>query len=251
MAKERVLVTGMSGLIGGLVRKELESDYELSALNRSDVPGVPTTQASVSDLDGIRPAFDGIDKVVHLAAIAHGHPGWDELLKFNVIGTYNVFEAAQQAGVKRIVSASSGAAISGCEREEPYAALASGRFDDVPGTWDMITHRSLTRPSGLYGCTKVWGEALARYFTDTTEMSILSLRIGAVTHENRPTSTRHVPVWCSHRDIARMVKHALEAPEEVKFDIFFVISNNRWGYRDMAHAKEVLGFEPEDSADDF
>ena len=98
----KVLVTGMSGLIGKAVRKELESDYELSALNRSAVEGVACVRADISDMDAIRAAFEGIDQVVHLAAIAHGGPDWDQLLSFNVIGTYNVFEAARQAGVRRV-----------------------------------------------------------------------------------------------------------------------------------------------------
>ena len=74
----KVLVTGMSGLIGKAVRKELEGDYELSALNRSAVEGVECVRADISDMDAIRPAFEGIDQVVHLAAIAHGSPDWNQ-----------------------------------------------------------------------------------------------------------------------------------------------------------------------------
>jgi len=63
-----VLVTGMSGLIGGAVRKHLAGRYELRALNRRAVEGVPCHQADVADLDAIQPAFDGVHAVVHLAA---------------------------------------------------------------------------------------------------------------------------------------------------------------------------------------
>ena len=70
MALKKVLVTGMSGLIGGLVRERLEGKYMLSALNRRPVPGVECHQADIADLDAIRPAFEGIDVVVHLAAMA-------------------------------------------------------------------------------------------------------------------------------------------------------------------------------------
>jgi nucleoside-diphosphate-sugar epimerase len=114
----------------------------------------------------------------------------------------------------------------------------------------MITHETPVRPSGIYGSTKVWGEALARHFTDTTAMSIICLRIGAVNREDRPTSPRHFSIWCSQADIAQMVERCLIAPVEVKFDIFFVVSNNKWSYRDLTHAREVVGYEPQAVAED-
>jgi nucleoside-diphosphate-sugar epimerase len=246
----KILVTGMSGLIGKAIRKELEGDYELRALNRSPVEGVECVQADISDFDAIRPAFDGIDQVVHMAAIAHGSPEWDDLLPFNVIGTYNVFEAARQAGVSRVIAASSGATISGYESVEPYKALGEGRYDDVD-QWDDLTHESPLHPKGIYGCTKVWAEALARHYSDSANMSMICLRIGAVNAEDKPLETRQKSVWCSQGDVARMVRSCIEAPDGVKCDTFFVVSNNKYSYRDMKHPKEVLGFEPQDSADDF
>ena len=244
----KVLITGMSGLIGKALRSELESDYELRALNRSAIDGVDCVQADISDLDAIRSAFEGIDQVVHMAAIAHGGPQWDQLLQFNVIGTYNVFEAARQAGVKRVIYASSGATISGYERNEPYKSLSEGRPEEA-GKWKMVTHESPVHPSGIYGCTKVWSEALARHYADTSGMSMIGLRIGVVNAEDRPRQPRQVPIWCSQRDVARMVRHCIEAPDDLNYDIFFVVSNNKHSYRDMSHAKDVLGFEPMDSSD--
>ena len=91
-----------------LFASNLRGKYTLSALNRRDVPGVECHQADIADLEAIRPAFDGVDVVVHLAAIARGNATWEEVLNHNVIGTYNVFEASRRAGVKRIISASSG-----------------------------------------------------------------------------------------------------------------------------------------------
>src|SRR5690554_2122318 len=128
--QKRVLVTGMSGLIGGAVRRQLEGEYALRALNRSKVEGVETVQADIGDLEAILPAFEDVDTVVHLAAHVGGD--WEKLLHANVVGTRNIFEAARHSGVKRVVYASSGATISGWEREEPYKALAEGRYEDVP-----------------------------------------------------------------------------------------------------------------------
>lgn len=250
MPRKRVLVTGMSGLIGGVVRRELGAKYELSALNRRPVPGLPCHQADIADLEAIRPAFEGQDVVVHLAAVARADATWEEVHRCNVLGTYNVFEAARQAGVQRVIFASSGAAISGWERDEPYCALAEGRYGDVPETWEMITHRTPLRPSGLYGCSKIWGEALARHFSDTSHLSILCLRIGAVNAADRPLETRQYAVWCSHRDVAQMIALCIEAPPALRYDIFYVASKNQWGYRDLSHGRAVLGFEPQDAAEE-
>lgn len=243
----KILVTGMSGLIGEVVRKQLEEKHELSALNRSDVPGVSTHRASIDDLEAIQPAFEGQDQVVHLAAHA-GETEWETLLHANVIGTYNVFEAARRAGVKRIVFASSGSTVAGWEQEEPYRSLVTGSYEDAPPSWPMIDHNEI-RPNGIYASSKVWGEALARHYAEAYGISILCLRIGLVNREDRPTSPRQYSVWCSQRDIGRMVELCIEAPEELRYDVFYVLSNNRWSYRDLAHASAVLGFKPEDEAE--
>jgi nucleoside-diphosphate-sugar epimerase len=249
MARRTVLVTGMSGLIGGVVRKQLEGAYELRGLNRSPIAGVKIHQADIADLDAIRPAFEGVDTVVHLAAVARGDAPWDEIHRTNVVGTYNVFEAARAAGVKRVIFASSGATVSGYERESPYAEIATGRHDGLT-TWPKLTHESPVRPTGLYGASKVWGEALARHYADGRGLSAICLRIGHVTRDDRPHEPRDFSVWLSQRDIAQMVQRSIEAPAPVRFDIFFVVSDNRWSYRDLEHPREVVGFAPLDRAED-
>ena len=250
MTRKHVLITGMSGLIGEVVRRQLESACILRALNRRDVPGVACHCADIADFEAIRPAFDGIEVVVHLAAIAHGDASWEDTLHHNVIGTYNVFEAARQAGVKRIVYASSGAVISGWEQEMPYQALVEGRYDDVPDAWERVTHETPIRPIGLYGCSKVWGESLARHFSDAHGLSVICLRIGRVIHEDRPLEPRSFSVFCSQQDIAQMVERCVDAPGYLKFDIFYAVSDNRWGYRDIEHARRIVGYVPQDSAED-
>ena len=251
MAGKKVLITGMSGLIGSALRKRLESRYELSALNRGPVAGVPCHRADISDLEAILPAFEGRDMVVHLAAIAKVDATIEEVMTHNIVGTYNVFEASRRAGVKRVVFASSGATVANIERDMPYKALVSGEAGQEPAEWDMLTHESPVRPRGLYGCSKVWGEALARHFVDTFGMSIICLRIGAVPAADRPTQPRMFSAWCSQRDVVDLLERCMEAPESLKFDIFFGVSNNRLSYRDMAHPRQVLGFSAQDSADDY
>lgn len=248
---ERILVTGMSGLIGGAVRQRLEGRYSLTALNRSLVPGVPTVQADIADFDSIRPAFENQHTVVHLAASARGRDPWERVRDPNLIGVYNVFEAARQAGVSRVIYASSGSTISGWEQVQPYRALVNGDYDSVQHPWPMITHETPVRPTGVYGATKVWGEALAWHFTDSSDLSILCLRIGLVNAENRPTDSRQFSVWCSQRDISQMVERCIEAPPGLRYDIFYALSRNKWSYRDISHAREVVGFHPLDEAEAF
>ena len=247
---KRVLITGMSGLIGGLLKEHLAESgaYELTALNRRPVEGVRTVQADIADLDAIRPAFDGQDVVVHLAAYLGSHD-WEEQHAGNVLGTYNVFEAARQAGVGRVIFASSGNAIRGFERVPPYSHIAAGEYDKVPSDFRRLTHEDV-RPEALYGAAKVWGEALARHFSDDYDMSMICVRIGSVTTIDRPRTVRENAIYLSHRDIATHLRACIDAPDSLRFDIFFAVSNNRWNYRDLSHTREVLGWEPEDTADD-
>jgi nucleoside-diphosphate-sugar epimerase len=244
-----VLITGMSGLIGGVAGERL-AEHRLSALNRSRVAGVPTTQADIADLHAIRPAFEGQDVVLHLAAKAGENFTWDELLQTNIVGTRNVLQAAKDAGCKRVVFASSGATVSGWELEEPYKALVEGRYHDAPTEWPMIRHDMATRPTGVYGGTKVWGEALARHVADTSALSVLCLRIGYVNAADRPRRPRDFAVWCSQRDIAEAIACCVAAPQSLHFDIVFATSRNRWGYRDLDHARQAVGFAPQDAAED-
>ena len=251
LTMRKVLITGMSGLIGGAVRKQLEGKYELSALNRRRLEGVECYQADISELDAILPAFEEKDVVVHLAASWRGDPPWEDHLRYNVIGTFNVFEASRRAGVKRIIYASSGATVSGWERVFPYNAIVEGRYYEVPPNWKKLTHLSPTHPTGIYGCTKIWGEALARHYSDAYSISAICLRIGAVNLEDRPLQPRQFSIWCSQRDVASMVEKCIEAPESLKFDVFYVVSRNKWNYRDLEHARDVVGFEPQDTAERY
>jgi nucleoside-diphosphate-sugar epimerase len=250
MAPRRVLVTGMSGLIGGALRRHLDGKYELTALNRRPIPGVKCHQGDIADLDSIAPAFAGVDTVVHLAARTGESEVFDEILHANVIGTYNVFEAARRAAVARVVYASSGATVSAWERESPYRELVAGRYDEAK-SWKTMTHEMPLRPAGLYGASKIWGEAIARHYADVHGLSAICVRIGRVLAGDRPTSPREFSVFCSQRDVVRMLELCIAAPPTLTFDVFYAVSDNRWGYRDLQHARQVLGFEPMDRAEDY
>jgi hypothetical protein len=82
-------------------------------------------------------------------------------------------------------------------------------------------------------------------------MSCICLRIGWVVAEDRPPIPRAIPEWCSQRDIAQLVRLCVDAPETLRYDVFYGLSNNRYGWVDISHAREVLGYSPQDRAEDF
>ena len=165
-SKPKVLVTGASGLIGGLVLQHLLDKYQFSALNRRPVEGVPCLQADIADLDAILPAFEGIDMVLHLSAYTEDVNAWEGTRSVNIDGTYNVYEASRRNGVKRIVFASTGSTMLSYEHDFPYGVLAAGEYDKVPKVWPLIDYTMPARPDSLYGVSKIFGETLGRYYSD-------------------------------------------------------------------------------------
>ncbi len=243
----KILITGMSGLIGGALRADLQQDHDLTAFNRSAVEGVRTVQADLTDYHALADAVKHQDVVVHLAAKAGENYTWEELRDTNVEGTRHVFEAAVQAGVKRVVFASSGATVAGFERDEPYRSLVTEA--QVPASWPLITVDTPPRPAGIYGSTKVWGEALARHYADVSKTQFICVRIGYVNAEDQPNSARARSVWCSQRDVVNALRRAALEPLAQPYSVFFAGSANTRNYRDLEHGRALLGFVPADGAD--
>ena len=244
----KVLVTGMSGLIGGVAGRELsQRGYAVSALNRQDVPGYPTTRASITEPDAIRPAFEGVDCVVHMAAYLG--PSDASQLSVNIEGTFNVYEAAKNAGVKRFVFGSSGATQMRYEVDEPFVSMVEARYDDIPEPKPRVYHSSPPRPGNMYGVAKLAGEAMGRYYSESHGMSVICIRLGRVTTENEPDSPRNAAVYLSHRDAAQIVWRCVEAPADVRYGIVYGVSDNRTRFRDLEHTNALVGYVPEDGAE--
>ena len=220
----RVLISGMSGLIGGALGKALESEHELTAFNRSEVEGVRTIRADLADFDALSAAVEGQDVVIHLAAKAGENYTWEELRDTNIEGTRHIFEAAVRAKVPRVVFASSGATVAGHEQDEPYRSLVSDA--ESPADWPLITVDMPVRPAGIYGSTKVWGEALARQYADRSNTRFICVRIGYVNEEDQPTNARTRSVWCSQRDVVDALRRAAFEPLTAAYNVFFAGSAN-------------------------
>ncbi len=164
-----------------------------------------------------------------------------------------MFEASRINGVKRIIFTSSGAVTLGPQyRLSPYMEIAAGEYDKVSETWEMLDHRSAYWPYNLYGVTKAFGEVLGRLYASEHGLSVICLRIGALLKgSNRPELTSHMGGYLSFDDCVQMIDLCLSAPDSLRYDIFNVVSNNKWAVRDNSHAREVLGYAPKDSSDGY
>ena len=199
-----------------------------------------THRADIFDFEAIRTAFEDQDVVLHLAAKPGENYTWEELLDTNVEDARHVFRAAFEAGVQRVVFASSGATIAGWEQDEPCRSLVVGKYEDLPDAWPIITVDMPSRPRCICGSTKVRGEALADHCGATTGVSFVTIWIGFVNLENRPTNARQRSVWCSQRDVVNAIEASVNGPLSLKDETFFANSANGYSYRDLRHGANRL-----------
>jgi uronate dehydrogenase len=222
-----VLVTGAAGRIGATLRERLPAlGWTVHPFDR--VPVDDASAGEVTDSADLDAALDGVSAIVHLAAIATEAP-WPQLRDTNIEGTVQVFEAARRAGVRRLVYASS------CH--------AAGFTPD--GTPDHpLPATTPPRPDTLYGVSKVFGEALGRYYADRYGLQVACLRIG--TFAPRPPDRRALADWLSPGDCARLVDACLRAPRLDYAVVWGISANTRRAWSlDEARA---LGYRPEDDA---
>ena len=232
----RILLTGAAGRIGSFLTRHLRGRYEFVLTDLeplTELHGYPFTQADIADLDALRELCRGVDTVVHLAADPSTEATWESLLPRNIVGVYNVFQAAREATCRRVIFASSINAVAGYP-------------DDV-----QVNTTMPVRPPNLYGATKAWGEAVARYYADQHGLSAICLRFGWVLprdSEHIRPDAKMLDMVLTYEDLARLVVASIEAPPEFRFGIFHGVSNNRWKRLDISDARAVLGYAPEDDA---
>ncbi|MCC7422855.1 MAG: NAD(P)-dependent oxidoreductase [Planctomycetaceae bacterium] len=253
MTRRKVLITGASGLIGGLAIRHLAEKYEFSGLSRRPVAGIPHLSADITDAAGIRPAFEGVHTVLHLAAAngADQWQRWEPTMAITIQGTLNVYEAAREAGVQRVIFFSSGCCQLAYEWDPslPYGTLANGPDDQIPESWPMVDLDWPVRPDSPYAVGKLFGENLGRFYSDKYGISTIVIRLGAVLKEDRPLVRRHFPGFLSQADCVQLLDKCLSAPDSLKFDIFNAISDNRFRWRETRHTRDVLGWQPTGSAE--
>ena len=250
----KVLVTGSSGLIGSVLINGLSDTFEFSGLDyrKSDrANDIPTLVTNGSDLDAIMAAFDGVDAVIHLAATTSLDTLWPDVLKNDISMTHNVYEAARQQRVKRVVFASSNHAVGNFEMDEPYNRIRIGDYEGLTtGGFKRVDNTVPVRPDSDYGVSKVFGEATGRYYHEHFGLEVACLRIGTVNRQDSPVgSARSFATWLSHRDLSQLVRQCLTQP--LGFEIFYGVSDNTWCFWDIDYAKKVIGYSPIDNAEDY
>lgn len=205
--------------------------------------GVETTIADIRDVEALKPAFLGVDVLVHFSAYM-GDDGIRQI-HVNIRGPYNLFEAAVRAGVRRVVFISSGATQEAYEREKPFLALCEARLGDVAEPRPMLTHLDPVRQARMYGAAKACVEVIGRMYAEATDLAVICLRLGRVTPENRPATSRDAAVYLSHRDVIQLVEKAVAAPDDLKFGVHYGVSNNAARFRDLTPALDDLGYAPQ------
>lgn len=240
---QKLLITGSSGLIGGILWKGLSDSFELYGLDlHVDSEKANTFQADTTRANQVESVLDRIPSlasIVHLAGDPRVDADWESALNINIGGTQNVYAAAQRHGVKRVVFASSNHATGAYEGFPPSLHT---KKDVQP-----ITTRDPIRPDGFYGVSKVEGEAIARMYFELYGLASVCLRIGSVIKDDNPTrDPRMQSTWLSHQDLVQLVRCSLMA--DVGFGIYYGVSNNRKRFWDISDARRDLGYEPRDDA---
>ncbi len=228
----RILVTGAAGAIGRVVVTGLvERGHAVVALDRSHVPrtaGVEPVVGDVLDPGSIRSAVTRVDAVVHLAAIPR-ETTLSMALETHVRTTAAVLDAMVDAGVTRLVYASSNHAVGSTPR--------------VP----LLTTEVRPRPDTYYGVGKVAAEALCSMYADHHGIDTVACRIGSFLA--RPVTPRHLSTWLSHDDAVRMVDAACRADLDGFTALYGISANTRaWWDLGPGHA---LGYHPEDDAETY
>lgn len=228
----RLLLTGATGALGSSLRPNLAGLCQVLRVADMVDPGPAAAHeeamvAQLQDRQAVFAATEGVDAIVHFGGVMA--ESWPALLDANVIGLYNLYEAARLRGISRVVQASSNHAT-GFHRSE-----------------DVIGGDCAHRPDSLYGLTKCFGEDIARLYFDRYGIETACLRIGSAFPE--PKDLRMLATWISYADLFRLVRACLTAPA-VGHTVIYGVSDNSASWWDNSGAAHI-GYAPQDSADHF
>jgi nucleoside-diphosphate-sugar epimerase len=222
----RVLVTGAGGNLGRVVVPALVAAGHHPVL--FDFRRLETDQefleGDVRDADAVARAVDGVDAVVHAAALHGVHLGsWsaEDFWSINVTGTFHVYQAARAAGVGHVVLGSS--------------MVVYGDVGGGSDPWQVVTEESPLRPTNLYGLTKVVSEDIARYHAGAGAIRTVSLRLGMFVPETfERYGFRLLFGGVDDRDVAQAVLRALDHQPEGGFDAVNIMADSGLDADDVA-----------------
>ena len=232
-AFHRLLLTGAAGGLGRELRRRLRAHCDV--LRLSDVaalgeagPREELRPADLADADAVLALLEGVDAVVHMGGVSTEQP-WEAILPANIVGAYNLYEAARRQGVRRVVFASSNH-VTGFYRQD-----------------EVIPAGAPAKPDGLYGLSKAFGEDLAQLYFDRHGIETVSLRIGS--SFAAPRDRRMLHTWMSFDDMERLVLASLTA-QTVGHSIVCGVSANPQVWWDNTPAAHI-GYVPRDSSAPF
>ncbi len=268
MAKKRVLITGAAGYVANRMLPAFHERYDLTLLDASVEPSPDRAHSTAGPVDGVQVAdlldpdrskyahhFEGIDAVVHLAYIRRRGDPIDqyESQRENVDMAYNVFRAAYDAGVERVVAASSNHAANWYE-----PALLQ------PRKMESLDPYDLPLSYNFYGWSKATYEHLGFLFASGTfgrKMGMVLVRIGSPGElevdrysDSETGLKRSLGSYLSQRDQLQLFIKAIETENienehGVPWHVVYGISNNTRAYWSLVNARRVLGYRPEDDAE--
>lgn len=234
--RRSVLVTGAAGRIGAYFAEHAPEKYDLRLMVHHEEKADAilsfgqVVRGDLGNLEELKKLCEGIDTVLHLAANPSGEAVWADILKDNIVGTYNAFVAAKVAGCRRVIYASSIHAVSGYDADVQVK------------TTDPVN------PGDIYGVSKCFGEALGRYMAEKEGLSVIALRIGAFQPREvgeQESSVALMDAFVSRRDLHQLIERCIDV-ENLQFAIFNGLSNNRFKRLDISDARQLVGYEPQD-----
>jgi NAD+ dependent glucose-6-phosphate dehydrogenase len=178
-------------------------------------------------LEELVEASRGAEVIVHLAGDPRPNAPWDDVLQHNIVGTYNVFEAARRSNVRRVIFASRAGFLAA------YPATTLRTTDLIP------------RPENLYSVGKIFGEFLGQYYAYSHGLEVIAVRVGNFSRDRREAEYPH---HLSHRDAVRLFERCISHPG-VSYEIVFGVSNSTYELYDLEHGRRVLDFHPQDRSD--
>ena len=232
MPDKTIVMTGAAGGVAGMLRPLLRERYKLVLSDRSAAPDDLAPQeewreADLTDPDAMAALMAGADGLLHLGGQSV-EADWPTVHAANIEGLYNAYAAARDAGVPRIVFASSNHAIGFYPRTR------------------RIGVDEAVRPDGFYGVSKAFGEALGSLFADKFGLRVMSIRIGNIAA--RPADHRRLSIWQHPEDLAQLITIGLEHPD-VHHAIVYGASHNERSWWDNS-AAYALGYAPQHRAED-
>ena len=227
----RLLLTGAAGGLGQVLRARLKPYARVLRVSDREplgaaAAGEEVVPCDLADKEAVMGLVEGVDAIAHFGGVSV-ETRFDPILQSNIVGVFNLYEAARRHGVKRVVFASSNHVVGFYKQAETIDA-------DAP-----------VRPDSLYGVSKCFGENLSRFYFDRHGIETVCLRIGS--SFPRPKDRRMLCTYLSYDDLVELVRCALFTPR-VGHTIVFGVSDNSRTWWDNAKAAH-LQFRARDTAD--